>query len=130
MPFITMKDSLWDYASKCAIYLGELLVNTVKKPLNTGPSPTVRLAGIAVRTLFLIILTIIAVHVASPQSEHIWSLYETPGDLIRVALGFAVCVWLVVNLFILPKDPDGYRTWLYLGAAILPLTVLCAIVIW
>jgi cell division protein FtsW (lipid II flippase) len=62
--------------------------------------------------------------------EHISSLYETPGDLVRVALGFAVCVWLIVHVFILPKDPNGYRTWLYLGVAILPLSVLCAIFIW
>jgi hypothetical protein len=115
---------------ECAIYLGELLVNTTKKPRDAKLSTTVRLAGIAVRTLFLVILIIITARVASPQLEHIGSIYETPGDLIRVALGFAVCVWLAVNLFILPKDPDGYRTWLYLGVAILPLSVLCAIAIW
>jgi succinate dehydrogenase hydrophobic anchor subunit len=90
-----------------AIYLGELLVNTAKKLPNAGPSTIVRVAGIAVRTLFLIALTIIAAHVASPQMEHIWSLYETPSDLIRVALGFAVCVWLVLNLFILNASVIG-----------------------
>jgi hypothetical protein len=62
--------------------------------------------------------------------EHIWSLYETPGDLMRVALGFAVCVWLTVHIFILPKDAHGYLTWLYLGVALLPLSVLCAVAIW
>jgi hypothetical protein len=85
---------------------------------------------VAVRTIFLIVLTVLTARVASPQIENIWSVSETPGDLVRVALGFAVCVWFVVNLFILPKDAGAYRTWLYLGVAILPLSLLCAIVVW
>jgi hypothetical protein len=88
------------------------------------------IGGVTARTLFLIVLTVITARVASPQSENIWSVLETPGDLIRVALGFAVCTWFVANLFILPKDPGAYRTWLYLGFTVLPLSVLCAVVIW
>jgi hypothetical protein len=42
----------------------------------------------------------------------------------------AVCSWLFVHLFIVPKDPGGYRTWLYLGIIILPLAVLVAKVAW
>ena len=93
-------------------------------------SRSVWLGGVAVRTIFIAILIVITARVASPQIEHIWSLWETPGDVIRVALGVAVCGWLLVHIFILPKDPAGYRTWLYLGLAILPLSVLCAVVIW
>jgi uncharacterized integral membrane protein len=93
-------------------------------------SRTVWLGGLAVRTIFIAILIIITARVASPQLEHIWSLWETPSDLVRVALGAAVCGWLFVHLFILPRDPCGYRTWLYLGFAILPFSVLCAVVIW
>jgi hypothetical protein len=88
------------------------------------------LAGLAVRTLFIGILIVIAARVASPQLEHISSLYETPSDLARVALGFIVCLWLAANLFILPKDPGGYRTWVQLGVILLPLSLLCAIVTW
>lgn len=86
--------------------------------------------GLAVRTIFIAILIIVTARVASPQMEHIWSLWESPDDLIRVALGLAVCAWLLVHIFILPKDAAGYRTWLYLGLAILPLSLLCAVVIW
>lgn len=93
-------------------------------------SRTVRLGGLAVRTIFIAILVVITARVASPQVEHIWSLWETPSDLIRVALGVAVCIWLLVHLFIVPKDPGGYRTWLYLGIIILPLSILCTVVIW
>jgi TRAP-type C4-dicarboxylate transport system permease small subunit len=105
-------------------------VKTVNNPARAEISRTMRFAGLAMRTVFIVILIVMTAHVASPQIEHISSLYETPGDLIRVALGFAVCVWLVVHLFILPKDAGGYRTWLYLGFAILPLSILCAVVIW
>ena len=105
-------------------------MNTAKKPSDAKLSTTIRLAGIAVRTLFIAILVLITARVSSPQMEHIWSLYETPGDLIRVTLGLVVCTWLAVHVFILPKDPREYRTWLYLGLAILPLAVLCAIAIW
>ncbi len=93
-------------------------------------STPVWLGGLAVRTIFIATLIVITARVASPQIEVLWTLLDTPGDLIRVALGFGVCVWLLVHIFILPKDPDGYRTWLYLGLALLPLTVLCAVVIW
>jgi F0F1-type ATP synthase membrane subunit a len=93
-------------------------------------SRTVWLAGLAVRTIFIAILVVITARVASPQLEHIWSLWETPSDVVRVVLGMAVCSWLLVHLFILPKDSGGYRTWFYLGFAILPLSVLCAVVIW
>jgi hypothetical protein len=88
------------------------------------------LAGVVARTLFIGVLIIITARVASPQLEHISSLSETPSDLIRVTLGFLVCAWLAINLFILPKDPGGYRTWAQLGAILLPLSLLCAFVVW
>jgi hypothetical protein len=91
---------------------------------------SIKLGGAAVRAIFLVVLTVLTARVASPQIENFYSLLETPGDLIRVALGFGVCAWFIVNLFIFPKDPDAYRTWLYLGIAILPLSLLCAIVVW
>jgi F0F1-type ATP synthase membrane subunit a len=91
---------------------------------------TVWLGGLAVRTIFIAILVVITARVASPQLEHVWSLWETPSDLVRVALGMAVCIWLLVHLFIVPKDPAGYRIWLYMGIIILPLSILCTVVIW
>ena len=96
----------------------------------SGPPRLVRIGGIAVRTLFLMMLTVITARVASPQVEHLTSIYETPGDLIRVLMGVGVCAWFIVNLFILPKDPGAYRTWMYIGIALLPLSLLCAVVIW
>jgi hypothetical protein len=98
----------------------------------TTPKPTygVFIGGVAFRTLFIIALAILTARVAMPQIEKIWSVFETPDDLIRVALGFALCVWCVINLFILPKDAEAYRTWFYLGLAVLPLSLLCTFVVW
>jgi len=106
-----------------------LPANTTTKS-DPKPSTQVWLGGVVVRTLFLIVLTAITARVASPQMEHLSSLYETPGDLIRVLLGFGVCAWFIVNLFILPKDAGAYRTWMYLGVTVLPLALLCAFVVW
>lgn len=109
-----------------------LQANQANKARTFNPQPSfgVWFGGVAFRTLFLLVLTVLTARVASPQIEHFWSVYETPGDLIRVLLGFAVCAWLTVNLFILPKDAGAYLTWMYLGVAVVPLSVLCAFVVW
>jgi hypothetical protein len=114
----------------CAMHTNMTLqANSAKKSKSDIPI-LVWIGGMAARSFFLILLTVLTARVASPQVENLWSLFETPDDLIRVALGFAVCAWLVVNLFIVPKDADAYRTWMYLGIVLLPLSVLCAIVVW
>ena len=100
------------------------------KPVDTPPSTGVWYGGIVGRTLFLIILIVITARVASPQIERLSSIYETPGDLIRVLMGVGVCGWFIVNLFILPKDAGAYRIWMYLGLLLLPLAALCAYVVW
>ena len=86
--------------------------------------------GVAVRTIFLVVLIVLTARVASPQIERLSSIYETPGDLIRVIMGVGVCAWFVVNVFKLPKDAGAYRTWMYMGLALLPLGALCAYVVW
>ncbi len=70
------------------------------------------------------------IHVSSPQNETIWLAYETPGDLIRVILGFAVSVWIVSQLFVFPEEAEAYRTWVYCGLVAVPFALICAIAIW
>lgn len=106
-----------------------LRADPAKKPASKTPTP-VWIAGAVARTLFLIILTVLTARVAAPQVETIRTVIETPGDLIRVGLGFAVCLWLIANIFIVPRDGEAYRTWMYLGLAVLPLSLLCAFVVW
>ena len=93
-------------------------------------SSGVKFAGMVIRALFLIVLIAITARAASPQIENIWSISETPSDFIRVVVGFVACAWFTAHIFIPPRDPGAYQTWLYLGPAILPLSVLCAVVVW
>jgi hypothetical protein len=89
-----------------------------------------RILAIILRALFIGALVAVTVRVSSPQSETIWSAYETPSDLIRLALGFALCLWIVIHLFMLPKTAEGYRSWVYLGLVVAPLAWAVAILIW
>jgi hypothetical protein len=102
----------------------------VAKAPDAKPSSRVKLAGMIVRGLFLVILIAVTARAASPQVENIWSVLETPGDFIRVAVGFIACAWFAAHIFIPPRDPSAYETWLYLGPALLPLALLCAVVVW
>jgi hypothetical protein len=88
------------------------------------------LLGLLFRTLFIVVLIAVTWRVASPQNETIWSSYETPGDLVRLILGVVVCIFLIVNIFRLPKDVGWSSTWTHMGPVLVALAVLCAYVIW
>jgi hypothetical protein len=79
-----------------------------------------RILAIVLRALFIGALVVLTVRVSSPQSESFASVYETPGDLIRLAPGFVVCLWIVIHLFMPPRTVEGYRTWVYLGLVVAP----------
>jgi hypothetical protein len=70
------------------------------------------------------------VHLSMPQSETIWTIFDTPGDVVRLALGLAMCVWVGIQLFAMPRDPLAFRTWLYIGLAAVPFLVICIIGTW
>lgn len=89
-----------------------------------------RIAGLTVRTVFIVALLLVIARVSLPQSETIWTAYDTPGDLIRLVLGLAVCIWAVAQLFVLPKDAQAYRTWLYLGLAAVPFALILVVAVW
>jgi hypothetical protein len=98
----------------------------------TGSKIPVRLAtaSFILRTIFLVSLLIVTIHVSAPQSSTIWTVFETPGDLIRLALGIAVCLGIAIQVFIAPKDAHAHRTWIYLGLAMVPFTLICIVGIW
>jgi hypothetical protein len=99
--------------------------------LPNGQVPVhLRWAAIVLRSIFVAALLVVTVRVATPQNENIWTAYDSIGDLVRVVLGFAVCVWLIFHLFMLPKDAAGYRTWVYLGLVLAPLALACAVAVW
>ena len=103
-------------------------------PAANTPAPAVpaalRIAATLLRTIFIILLQAVTLRVSAPQSETIWSAYETPSDLIRMLLGLSVFLWFAVQLFRGPHDADGYRTWLYLGLAAVPFALICLIAVW
>ena len=92
--------------------------------------PGLRIVATVLRIAFITLLLIVTIHVSMPQSETIWTAYDTPSDLIRMALGLAVCAWIAVQLFAAPEDADGHRTWLYLGLLAVPFVSICIIAIW
>jgi hypothetical protein len=89
-----------------------------------------RLAATVLRLAFIALLVVVTVRVSLPQNETIWTAYDTPGDLIRMLLGFGVCLWIAFQFFAAPRDAHSHRTWLYIGAAALPFAVICTIAIW
>jgi len=93
-------------------------------------STSLRVAAVLSRTLFICMLVVVTLRVSMPQSETIWSSYETPPDLIRVLVGLIASLWLVAQLFRAPQDVDGCRTWLYLGLAAIPIALACLLVVW
>ena len=90
-------------------------------------SPRLRVAGIVSRSLFLVLVALLAALVSAPQriGPSWWNI--PPGDVVRAAVGLGFCLWTLAHLFILPKDPAAYRTWIYLGIATVP---LAAILLW
>ena len=107
---------------------------TLRREAGDGQATAVpgrlRIASMVLRTIFILSLIVVTVHVSIPQNETIWTAYDTPGDLVRLLLGFAVCVWLAFQLFAVPKDVHAYRTWLYLGLVAVPFTLICIAGIW
>ena len=89
-----------------------------------------RIAALILRAVFIGILIVLVARVSSPQSETIWSAYDTPGDLIRVVLGLVACFWLLYSAFTLPKDDGAYQSWIYISLLAGPLALACVIVFW
>jgi hypothetical protein len=89
-----------------------------------------RILAMFLRLVFMGALVAIAIRVSLPQSETFWSVHETPGDLVRLALGIAVCLWLAIHLFTLPKTVEAYKRWINLGLVIAPVALALAVVMW
>jgi hypothetical protein len=93
-------------------------------------SSGVRVAAIVLRAIFICLLVLITLAASMPQNETLWTVYDTPLDALRLLLGLAVCVWLVIQLFKGPRDAHGYRTWLYLGLFAVPFALICLGYLW
>ena len=58
-----------------------------------------RLLGLALRTLFLLVAIVVTFRVATPQSESLWTAYDTPSDMIRFIIGVTVCIFSGFRFF-------------------------------
>jgi hypothetical protein len=96
----------------------------------SGITDWFRVAGAFLRIVFIVALVVVTLRVSMPQSETIWTAYETPADLIRMLSGYAVCVGLMFQLFKMPRDAASHRAWLYLGLAAVPFALICLFAIW
>jgi hypothetical protein len=87
-------------------------------------------AGFVLRAIFITALLIVIARVSLPQSSTIWTVYDSPGDLVRLLLGMGACTWIAVQLFTTPKDPHSYGAWFYIGLAAVPFALICVAGIW
>jgi hypothetical protein len=98
--------------------------------LHPPPSRGSRILALVLRAAFIVVLVVLTARVSLPQNEKIWNVYETPGDLVRLALGALLCIWIAIHLFRPPKDPEAYRTWVYFSLLAVPFALICLIAIW
>jgi hypothetical protein len=100
------------------------------KDTATKPSLRLRLASLVLRTVFIVSLLVVIAHVSMPQSETLWTIFDTPGDVVRLLLGLAVCAWLAFQLFTVPNDAHAHRTWVRLGVVAVPFILICIFAVW
>jgi TRAP-type C4-dicarboxylate transport system permease small subunit len=98
-------------------------------PVAKNPA-ILRITGTILRAVFIIVMVAVTLRVSMPQNETVWTAWDTPSDLVRMAMGIVVCIWLVIQVFRMPKNVADYRTWLYLGLAAVPFAVICLIAVW
>ena len=100
------------------------------EPPKPAVPPWQQFAGLVLRSVFIIALMVLTFRTALPQNETIATAYDTPADLVRLLVGVAACAWLLFQLFQVPRDVAGFRTWFYLGLAAVPFTLICLGAFW
>jgi hypothetical protein len=93
-------------------------------------SARLRIASLVLRTVFIVLLLVIVARVSMPQSASLWTAYQSPGDLVRLALGLVFCIWVASQVFTMPKDAHAHRIWIYLGLVAVPFTLVCMFGTW
>ena len=100
------------------------------KETSAEPNARLRLASFILRTIFIVSLIVVIARVSMPQSETLWTIFDTPGDVVRLLLGMAACAWVAFQLFTMPNDLHAHRTWLRLGVVAVPFVLICILAIW
>jgi hypothetical protein len=94
------------------------------------PAARVHISGALLRVVFIVALIIGIGRVSVPQSASFLTLFDTPADLIRVVLGLVACIWTAIQVVAVPRDPNAFRTWFYIGLGAVPFLIICIIGTW
>jgi hypothetical protein len=105
-------------------------VSKAKENQESDVSRRQRTLGAIMRAVFIVSLLIVMIRVSMPQSSSLLDVYATPGDLIRLLIGVVASIWVASQLFMVPKDGQAYRTWVYLGLAAVPFALICIVGTW
>jgi cell division protein FtsW (lipid II flippase) len=105
-------------------------IQNVRMPVESEVSPSLQWTAIVLRAAFIGLLMVLILRVSQPQSETVWSAYETTGDLVRLVLGLGACLWMGIQAFSFPKDTDAHRIWLYLGVIGVPAALSLVAITW
>jgi hypothetical protein len=89
-----------------------------------------KIASILLRATFVVALVVVAARVSAPQVPGTGWFDMPTGDIARVTLGALFCLCMLRQIFRFPKDAGAHRTWLYLGLALAPLSLICLVAVW
>jgi hypothetical protein len=89
-----------------------------------------RVLGSVSRAAFLIVVAIVTLRFSLPDTLDAGTLaHSSIADFARAAIGVAIAVFLLVELFRRPKDEHGYKAWTYIGLALCAVLAFVAIFI-
>src|SRR5580704_1619550 len=84
-----------------------------------------KIASVLLRATFVVALVVVAARVSAPQVPGTGWFDMPAGDFARITLGAVFCLCMLRQAFRFPKDAGAHRTWLYLGLALAPLSLIC-----
>jgi hypothetical protein len=76
-----------------------------------------KFAGALIRSLFIVTLMAITWSLTIPLNATDYAHFST-GDFIRVVIGILICLGMTLELLRQPRDVEGYRTWVHIGAGL------------
>jgi hypothetical protein len=86
-----------------------------------------KIAGTLFRSIFLVAIAIITAWISLPDSLSAAALaHFSAADFVRAAVGVAICAFMAIELFRRPKDDHGYKAWVYIGLALMAVSVFVA----
>ena len=84
-----------------------------------------KVTGTLCRSLFLLGLILVTARISLPDNLSTAALaHLSIADFVRAAIGIAVCLFALVQLFRRPRDDYGYKAWSFIGLALLAVAIL------